>query len=562
MIVHSWRGCCGALALVSIVAAGVPAGLLAQDTVQPRRQLSLDEALQMAEQVSQPVAIARAGVERASGQQSIARSQLLPQITGSALYTRTLATQFADLGTSSNGPTGGPPPPNCEPFADNPAWTPQQRTDSLEAAVNRALLCPAAGNPFSGVNSNSLPFGQANAYQFGFNISQNLFAGGRILAQMHSAAANRRSAEINLTAQRAQLMIDVASAYYDAVLSDRLVAIADSTLAQDERTLNQVRLANQVGNAAEFDLLRAQVTRSNQLPVVIQQRANRNIAYLRLKQLLQLPLDDSLNLTTELGDTTLTPGTRLASIISSASDTGTLARAPVRQARAAVEAQQSQLTVAHAERIPSLSLSSAYARVGYPRSGLPGWSDFHTNWTITAQLQIPIFNGGMIHGDVLTAEANLKEARASYQQTQQLAALDTRNAIALLQAAEASWQASSGTVDQAVKAYSIAEVRYREGISTQTELADSRLLLQQAQANRAQAARDLQVARLRLALIHDLPLGTASGQPTTTGLPSATPGTSVQQPGQQLTTPQTPQQPSQQGLPGTSVSARQTGGVP
>jgi hypothetical protein len=47
-------------------------------------------------------------------------------------------------------------------------------------------------------------------------------------------------------------------------------------------------------------------------------------------------------------------------------------------------------------------------------------------------------------------------------------------------------------------------------VSTQLELSDSRLLLQQAQANRAQAARDVQTARARVALIADLPLGSVS----------------------------------------------------
>ena len=46
-----------------------------------------------------------------------------------------------------------------------------------------------------------------------------------------------------------------------------------------------------------------------------------------------------------------------------------------------------------------------------------------------------------------------------------------------------------------------------EGLSTQLELTESRVLLQQARANRAQAARDFQVARLRLTLLKDLPLG-------------------------------------------------------
>jgi hypothetical protein len=62
-------------------------------------------------------------------------------------------------------------------------------------------------------------------------------------------------------------------------------------------------------------------------------------------------------------------------------------------------------------------------------------------------------------------------------------------------------------VEQAARAYSIAQVRYREGLSTQVELADSRILLQQAQANRAVAARDVQIAQARVALLPYLPLG-------------------------------------------------------
>jgi outer membrane protein TolC len=62
-------------------------------------------------------------------------------------------------------------------------------------------------------------------------------------------------------------------------------------------------------------------------------------------------------------------------------------------------------------------------------------------------------------------------------------------------------------VAQAQRAYEIADLRYREGISTNLELSDSRLSLQVAQANRAQAARDLQVARAHVALLPDLPVG-------------------------------------------------------
>jgi hypothetical protein len=139
---------------------------------------------------------------------------------------------------------------------------------------------------------------------------------------------------------------------------------------------------------------------------------------------------------------------------------------------------------------------------------------------------------------VLVAEANLTEQRLRYDQTRELAQLDTRNALAQLEAAQAQWEASAGTVEQAARAYQIAEVRYREGISTQTELSDSRILLQQAQANRALAARDLAVARMRVALLRDLPLGAgASAGPDAAGQSGAGTGAG--------TGSQTPQRPRQ-----------------
>jgi outer membrane protein TolC len=68
-------------------------------------------------------------------------------------------------------------------------------------------------------------------------------------------------------------------------------------------------------------------------------------------------------------------------------------------------------------------------------------------------------------------------------------------------------------VQQAQRAYQIANVRFTNGVSTQLELSDARLSLQQAEANRTQAARDLQVARARVALLPNLPVAPAGGVP-------------------------------------------------
>lgn len=550
---HRWQWSVAALAALAMIALGGTPGmprLAAQETTAAQgaaRPLSLDEALRLAEGASEDVAVARAVVTRASGQRYKARSQFLPQLFGSASYTRTLKSEFEALseGDDDTG-NGGGSTEGCTAFVPNPALPLASRVDSLE----RAVECASGQNPFAAFAD--LPFGQANKYDFGLSLSQNIFTGGRVTSQYRAARAGERTAEIGLTSARAQLLLDVTEAYYDAALSDRLVSIARATLAQAETTLVQTRIARQVGNQPEFDLLRAQVTRDNQRPVLIQRLSDRDIAYTRLKQLLNLPMAEPVRLSTSLDDTTGTASARLSSLFQESPDTSTEQRAPVRQARENVTANRSTLTVARSQRLPTITLGSQYGRVAYPSGGLPGWGTFRQNWTVVATAQMPIFTGGNIRGDELIARANLEEARARLQQTRELAELDTRNTLNRLAAARASWEASTGTVEQATRAYQIAEVRYREGISTQTELADSRILLEQAQANRALASRDLQVARMRLALLRDLPIGPATG---------AGQGGAAGQGTQRQQQPQAPSTTPQQQAPRQAAASIQAGSL-
>jgi outer membrane protein len=505
-----------ALRIVGLVGLVVSSRLGAQ-TPAAVRPLTLAEALDIAEKQSETVGIARAELARAEGDRRRARSAYWPQLNGSASYQRTLRSQFSALnaGTDTSTSTGQ----ICNRFIPQPGNTIEQRLDSLESAV----ACASSADPFASFRN--LPFGRENAYRFGLSFSQTLFTGGQLRGQSQAAGAGVRSAAVGLTAARAQLLLDVTGAYFDASLADRLLAIAEATLRQADTTLSQTQLARQVGNQSEFDLLRARVTRDNQRPVVIQRRADRDLAQYRLKQLLDLPLDQPLALTTELGDSAMVDSTRLRTVTEQLGDTTIAARAPVRQASEAVEAQRGLLRVARGQRFPQVAVTSQYAQLAYPNKVSPFGADFVSDWSVTLGLQVPLFNGGRIGGEIAAAEANLTQAELRLQQSRELAQVDARNALIQLEAAEAGWQASAGTVEQAARAYEIADLRYREGISTQTELLDSRIQLEQAQASRARAARDLQVARVRLALLPALPLSAGVGAATAaaqTTLPSGT----------------------------------------
>ncbi|HET6578070.1 MAG TPA: TolC family protein [Gemmatimonadales bacterium] len=504
-----WRAALAAAA-VSLCAGWGP--LLAQVPAPPdtsAQRLSLLEALRVAEGRSETVGIARADVARARGERRRARSGYFPQLNGSASYQRTLRSQFSVFRAAEDTATA-PAPRECARFTPQPSQSVDERLAALEDAVE----CASAFDPFASFRD--LPFGRENTYRFGLSATQALFTGGRLGGQSQSADAGLRNAELGVTAARAQTLLEVAAAYYDATLGDRLVAIAEATLRQADTTLVQAALAKQVGNQSEFELLRARVTRDNQRPIVIQRRADRDLAYVRLRQLLDLPLDRPLALTTELGDTTLLESPQLADLVTTPGDTVVNRRIVVRQAAEVVTSEQGQLRTARAQRLPQLTLSSDFAELGFPGNGSPFGTDYVSDWTVSLGLALPLFTGGRIKGEVESARAGVEQAELRLKQTRERAQLDTRSAQLQLAAAVAAWQASAGTEEQAARAYQIAELRYREGLSTQTELNDIRIQLAQAQSTRARAARDLQLARARIALLPALPLATGGALPAAT----------------------------------------------
>lgn len=470
------------------------------------RVMSLDDALALAGETSEQVTIAQAGVTRAESQERRARSEWLPQLSASASYDRALASEFEGLFESTGAP--------CTPFTLNS----QAPLGDRVAEIERALRdCPPTGDLFGGSGGGgaggdedgdrTLPFGRPNTYRVNLAFSQNVYTGGRLTAQRAQARLGRASAGISLGTTRAQLSLDVAEAFFEAALSDRLVTIAEATLAQAERTADQVAQQRQAGRVAEFDLLRAQVTRDSQRPEVIRRRNARDIAYLRLKQLLDLPLDTPLQLTADLENAVLPPPAgRLAGALAAAeSGSDSRERIALVQAGNDVQQREAAVQVARAQRLPTVSVTSSYGGVAYP-STVPAFGDFRANWTVGAVAQVPVLTGGRLKAEEMAARADLAETQARLQLARELTTLDEASARLELTNARSAWEATAGTVQQAARAYEIAELRYSEGVSTQLELTDARLLLQQAQSNRAQAARDVQIARVRLALLPDLPL--------------------------------------------------------
>jgi outer membrane protein TolC len=112
---------------------------------------------------------------------------------------------------------------------------------------------------------------------------------------------------------------------------------------------------------------------------------------------------------------------------------------------------------------------------------------------------------------VLASQADLASARSQLEATSEISQVETAQAAASVAASIKTLEISARTVDQAQRAYQIADLRFQQGASTHLELIDSRVQLEQAQLNKARAAHDLKIARLRQELLPGLPLGSVLG---------------------------------------------------
>lgn len=478
-------------------------------TAQEALALSIEEALSLAQARSERITAAEAAILRSRGEVLQARSGWFPQIQASASYTRTFASEFDDL---DFGPTELP---DGEIPEDGPA------VDEAEGG---------------------LPFGRDNTWQVGVSVTQNLFTGGRIDAQTDLARAGQTDARLAARSTRASTALQTAEAYYDAVLGDALVAIAVASLEQARRTLAQAQVGFDIGAQPEFDVLRARVDVDHQEVERVRAVRQRDLSDLRLRQILDLPPALDLVLTTPL---TEDPSREAAVIAGIPELVDPDRRVPVLRADAQVSARDAAVRVARSQYLPTVQLFANGGLISWPRSILPSLDPDDWKDTLSAgvQLQMPLFTGFRIRGEVLAARADLLQSQAQRQETAKLADLDTASALAELAAAEAAAAATAETVSLARRALTIAEVRYAEGISPQIELSDTRLQLQQAEVQRATALRDLQVARIRVALLPALPLDSA---PLTAPVPAT------------LTTPRfeaaTRPLPTAPRLPGTFVA--------
>ena len=141
--------------------------------------------------------------------------------------------------------------------------------------------------------------------------------------------------------------------------------------------------------------------------------------------------------------------------------------------------RQKNVSAMRSEFLPSLEGSLTYTYSA--QSDEFKLEQENDNIIVGLSLNIPVFSGGSRIAGVKRANADVEKVSTRLAQAEDNIEVQLQNIQLQLQESRQRIEASHKAVESASRAFQIAETRAQNGLSTQVELKDSRVALDQAQ---------------------------------------------------------------------------------
>ncbi len=423
------------------LAAAAPAPAAAPEpTPPPPRVLTLEEALDTARAQQPQIRQAAAGTDAARARADAARASLRPQVSGSADYERTTANFTSRPGALPGRAGGGGTVTSWDTF---------------------------------------------NYYNVGLTASVLLYDFGQ-------SSSRWKSAEAGVDAQRdsehgtlEDVFFAVRTAYLQACAAKGFVKVAEDTLANREKHLQQIEAFVEIGTRPEIDLAQARTDRANAQVQLINAENDYESAKAQLDQAMgadrstdyDVADDQQPPVEGESGD----PAALLAEALGARPEVAALANQ--------VRSQELAVRASRAAYGPTTVVSSSVTDAG-ENAGSSAW-----NWNATIGISIPVFLGGATRAQLHESEATLASLRAQLDGTRQQVRLEVEQARLGVRAAVAALSATAEALTNARVQLQLAEGRYEAGVGSILELDDAQVTLTSAAQQDVQAAYKLGQAR-------------------------------------------------------------------
>ncbi|QLG92383.1 efflux transporter outer membrane subunit [Pseudomonas yamanorum] len=267
----------------------------------------------------------------------------------------------------------------------------------------------------------------------------------------------RRSAQLSLVA-------NVANGYLTWRADQELLALAEKTLAADERSLRLTARSKSAGKASSLDVIQARTSVESTRASVA--RYQRQVAQdvNSLSLLVGGPVSETLPARPLADD--------LIARVPAGLPSDLLQRRPdILQAEYQLKAANANIGAARAAFFPSLTLTANAGSASKDLSGL--FKGGSGSWTFQPQINLPIFNAGSLRASLDYAKIQKNILVAQYEKSIQTAFQEVSNGLAARQTYNDQLEAQRDFVKANQTYYDLAEHRYRSGVDSNLTFLDA-----------------------------------------------------------------------------------------
>ncbi len=431
------RGCTlGLLLLLAAFAAPASAG---QNQEHPDR-FTLKQAYRTALEKNDQIAVSRQKLEQEQDNIAIASSNLYPQLSAEAGYTR----QKVDDISSGSGAAGG-------------------QLDIFDTPRDYGTLT--------------------------FKLDQHIYQFGKVWSSRQIAENYFNGSRFRHIRQVKEILFNVSIRYYEVLLGRRSIEISENALKRAKEQLEQAKARFEVGILTRTDVLRARV-----------QMAQSQEELERAKNQYEIALE---NLALELGRDSVPgpiaePAERCfgSPAVSELYQTALEHRQDYRRAREQVQVAEKRVDFEQADYFPNLSLEGQYTRTN--ESAL--FYGEREDWEATLKLSYPLFTGWKTSAEVDQAKAGLMEARAALSRLKKEIRNQVRSVYLDIQTQKKVIEQLEEQVKAARRNYQQVTAQFEQGLVTAVDQIDAFTALNEAENRLAQAYYSYQLDQIRLKL--------------------------------------------------------------
>ena len=433
------------------------------DIRQQSRPVSLTQAIQVALANNTEIKRSLLTLKDADQQVRIAWSEVMPEISGNATYTRNLEI-----------------PVNFVP------------AQFFDPDAPQGELVP-------------LQFGTDNNWNGGFSVNQTIFRGEAIVGISSSQLFKSAQAE-NLRATTQQIVTETRIAYYNVLVAQEQLRLQQSTVDRLRENLRENRALQKQGLIDEYAVLQVEVQLSNQEPQLTQAKYEVKRAYRELNLTLGLPVEVDLevqgNLNTfniasekvsdevnknlkEVDNMTPYSFEKQKELIDIATDL----RGDIRILEKREDLKERELKAIQSRFLPTLSanynLNWSAAQAGSPVFFGSEESRARSQ-TIGVTMRLPIFQGFERSANLQIAKIEQKDIELQQEFAVRAAKNEIQSARENLNQAIETAPAREKALRQAREGYERAKARLNNGIGSQIDVTEAEFQLRQAEVNYAQ----------------------------------------------------------------------------